>query len=66
MDEKEFRAIKARAAYREYIARLPKCDKCDKCMFVSNRDGETRVCTEYRKIVENSVKTCPMWCPRRE
>lgn len=66
MDEKMFRSIKARAAYREYIAQLPRCDVCKKCMFVSDRKNEKRVCMQMREIVDNRVQTCPIWCPLRE
>ena len=66
MEEKEFRAHKARIAYKRYLAALPRCDKCDKCMFVNDRKNAKRLCTEMREIVENCVKTCPRWCPKRK
>ena len=65
MDDKEFRAIKARIMYQEYIAHLPKCDKCDKCLFVNDRDSVKRICTAKREVVDSRIKTCPRWCPKR-
>ena len=68
MEEKEFRAIKARIAYENYVAALPRCDKCDKCMFVSDRKNasDRRVCTERQELIDNRVATCPTWCPKRK
>ena len=68
MDEREFKAIKARIAYEVYISRLPKCDKCESCMFVSDRKNasDRRVYTERHEIIDNRVITCPSWCPKRE
>ena len=66
MDEKEFRAIKARIAYERYMEQLPKCDKCEDCMFVEGKYGDRRVCTNMRKDIPNLVRSCPQWCPRRK
>jgi len=66
MEMKEFRAIKARMAYQQYISQLPRCDLCESCIFVSDRKNERRVCLETHELIENCVKTCPMSCPKRE
>lgn len=68
MDEKEFRAIKARIAYKDYVARLPRCDKCEFCMFVSDRKNasDRRVCTKCQEMIDNRITTCPTWCPKRK
>lgn len=68
MEEKEFRAIKARIAYKDYVARLPRCDKCEFCMFVSDRKNasDRRVCTERQELIDNRIVTCPSWCPKRK
>lgn len=68
IDEKEFRAAKARIAYKGYIARQPRCNKCEYCMFVGDRKNMTdrRVCTKEHEIIDNRVLTSPRWCPKRK
>jgi hypothetical protein len=56
---------KARMGYKVYIENLPRCDKCPKCLFVSDRASEKRVCMARREMVDNRVKYCPEWCPKR-
>lgn len=65
MDSKEYADLKRREAYREYQSWLPHCDKCEHCLFVDDRYKERRVCKLEKKIIENRVRTCPHWCPRR-
>lgn len=56
---------KARMGYRLYIETLPRCDTCPNCLFVSDRTSEKRVCLIRKEMVDNRVKICPIWCPRR-
>ena len=66
MEEKEFRAAKARIAYEQYMNSLPKCDKCEEVMFVEGNYGDRRVCTAMRKDIPNRTRSCPLWCPKRK
>lgn len=66
MEEKEFRAIKARIAYEEYVSNLPKCDLCEKCMFVNDRKSAKRVCLLKHELIDSRILTCPIWCPKRK
>jgi len=66
MDEKSYRALKARIAYREFVKSLPKCTECDDCMCFEGRGTEVLACMRTKRIVDNRVKTCPIWCPIRE
>lgn len=65
MECKKYNTIQARMAYQAYTESLPKCDTCPKCTFVSDRKTEKRVCMARREIVDNRVRHCPEWCPRR-
>ena len=66
MNDKEFRVLKARIAYRQFVESLPKCSECrSRVEFEGRRDSVT-ACMQTKKIIDKRVKTCPTWCPYRE
>ena len=65
MNEKEYKAIKRRTAYKDYVDRLPRCDKCADVMFVGSASGDKRVCLVEHEIIDGRTITCPKWCPKR-
>lgn len=65
MDFKEFRALKARIAYKESLEQRPKCDLCEHCVFLDDRKITRRACMKTHNLIDNRVETCPEWCPIR-
>ena len=66
MDEKEFRTLKARIAYRQYVESLPKCEECKYSYELMWRKNTVTACSLARRIIDGRVTTCPTWCPFRE
>lgn len=66
MDEKEFKAIKARIAYELYCERLPKCDTCEHCVFLNGRGKAKRACLLTHDLIDGNVKYCLQSCPKRK
>ena len=66
MNEREFKNLKARIAYREKKKNEPKCDDCEECLIVTHRGLKQRLCIDQRTLIENTIETCPKWCPKRQ
>lgn len=66
MNNKEFRAKKARIAYELYCESLPRCDLCKHCIFLKGRNGERRACLLTHDLIDNNVKYCLQSCPKRK
>lgn len=66
MDDREFRAIKARIAYKDYVSQLPKCDQCEDVLLVKDRKRVRRVCLRTQEVIDERIETCPHNCPKRK
>ena len=66
MNEKEYRAAKARIAYEAFVEQLPKCDLCENCVFLNGRNGAKRACLPRKELIDGNVKYSPLWCPKRK
>lgn len=44
----------------------PRCENCENCHEVINVNESTIRMCYYSRLINNSCKTSPQWCPKRE
>jgi len=44
----------------------PRCESCEDCHEVINTNNSTVRMCHYSRLINNSCKTSPVWCPKRK